>query len=227
MHVHSGGDVLHFSLFCITLERAGLSGLGHQYEKQQSLSLWLERNTQNYIFFLGFVMTPGMSLSSQQQWFICFRAEVCMCSLVPLATLFLVGHVPQCGIFLWSMQKSCLVCVLRPALHASSQLAAQLCASLGNVLAVISACCISNAPWLLLTLTQFKANTLYQHSPGDFCFQKSIRTTCNLQILFQTVDRAVKIRVVVWCLLNNQWLKISANIPRLLLILSKVADTLY
>ena len=88
---------------CTTLERAALGGLGHQHPKEQSLSLWFGRDSQNSGFFLSFMMTPDIFLSSQRQRFVSFRAEECTCSLVPLATFFLVGHILQRGIFLWSI----------------------------------------------------------------------------------------------------------------------------
>lgn len=120
-----------------------------------------------------------------------------------------------------------LVCVPSPASHASSQPATKLCTSLGNVwvhdLCLLYFQCSLTASHANLTWGKYRVSTQNQW----LLFPKSIWTTYNLEIQFWTIDRAVKIRVAIWGLLNSKWLKISSNIHRLLLILSEVADTLY
>lgn len=85
---------------------------------------------------LSFTMTPDIFLSSQQQWFISFRPEECTCLLVPLAIYFFWSDV-SCSVGYFCAPPICITGIVSCscpslALRASPQLAAWLCAPLGN-----------------------------------------------------------------------------------------------
>lgn len=153
------------SLCHITLGRAAE---WPEHLKGQSPSLWFDRNSQNSKLFRNFMVTSDISISSQQlRLYSELRNIDAHCCHLPLffgwaypAAL----DIPE--IHLHSWHGVWLVSPLLLRLHPPGL--QPVCVDpQGMCECMLCACCISNVPWLLLWLTDFKANTACPHQTGD------------------------------------------------------------